>query len=321
MNAARPDILLLGANGQVGRCLRGPLAALGKLTCTTRDGQLDDAPPDVVVHALDIADQASLRATLDALQPDVIVNAAAWTAVDRAEEESAAAHCVNHHAVTTLGDWAAAHGALVLHYSTDYVFSGASTRPWRETDATAPLGAYGRSKLAGEAALQASGAAHMIVRTAWVYAAHGHNFLNTMLRLARTQPTLRVVADQTGTPTSAPLIAQYSAQLLGRWLAAAGAQRPQWQGIWHLTAAGACSWYDFAVAIMHEASQAGLLADVPEVIAIGSADYPTPAPRPRYSVLDTARLRAALGVEPPHWSADLHAVVAELPAAAKAGIP
>lgn len=312
MSAAPANILLVGANGQVGRSLRGQLALLGHLRCTTRDGLLDDPLPRLVAHALDLMDDAALRALLDVLRPDVIVNAAAWTAVDLAETEPQAAQRINHHAVATMGQWAAAHDALVLHYSTDYVFSGDATRPWREPDPPAPLGAYGQSKLDGENALIASGAAHMIVRTAWVYAKHGHNFLNTMLRLARERDTLRVVDDQIGTPTSAPLIARRSAALLQHWLAVDVSQRPEWQGVWHLTAAGQCSWYDFARAIMHEGEQAGLLARQPEVQPISTADYPTPAPRPHWSVLDNTRIETALGAPAPSWTEDLHVTVAEL---------
>jgi len=201
-------ILLLGANGQLGRSFveDGGLAARGELLVATRDGTLWDGER---AEAVDLA-APGVDALLDRLRPDVIVNAAAYTAVDRAEQEEALALHVNGEAVGELGKWAAAHDALVLHYSTDYVFDGSAKLPYPVDAPTGPLGAYGRSKLAGEAALRASGADHLILRTAWVYAPHGHNFLRTMLRLGAEREELRVVADQYGAPTSTAVIVRAS---------------------------------------------------------------------------------------------------------------
>jgi dTDP-4-dehydrorhamnose reductase len=195
-------------------------------------------------------------------------------------------------------------GALLLHYSTDYVFDGSATQPYREDDPTAPLGVYGSSKLAGEEAVRASGARHAILRTAWVYAAHGRNFLRTMLRLAGERDELRVVADQVGVPTPAAWIADTTAAMLRQGINASGT--------WHIVADGQTSWHGFASAIMHEAVAAGLLARVPIVLPIATAVYPTPARRPAYSVLDTAKLQHDFGIVPPDWRDGLRATLREL---------
>src|SRR5690606_32769842 len=197
------------------------------------------------------------------------------TAVDRAESERDAAFHANAEAPAMLASACAARDALLVHYSTDYVFDGSADRPYREDAPTAPLGVYGESKLAGEQAIRASGARHLILRTAWVYAAHGGNFLRTMLRLGKERDTLRVVADQIGSPTPAPLIADVTARVLQ---AADGRQ-----GTWHLTTSGHTSWHGFAEAIFAGAVQSGLLPRAPEVVPIGTADYPTPARRPAWS--------------------------------------
>ena len=300
-------ILLLGANGQVGHELSRALAALGELTCATRDGGADSL-------CVDLANPETLDAALHAAQPDVVVNAAAYTAVDRAEDEQNLADRINHWALVVLGAWAARNGVLVVHYSTDYVFDGAGRRPYREDDATAPLGVYGRTKLAGEDALRASGCEHLILRTAWVFAARGHNFLRTMLRLAGEREELRVVADQRGAPTTARLIADASAQVLARWLAWNAQARVAALGTYHLCAAGECSWFDFAGALLDRAAAAGLIARRPRVIPIATADYPTRARRPAYSVLDTAKIRKAFRLELPEWQQGLDAVIGELQA-------
>ncbi len=296
-------ILLLGANGQLGMELRRALVPLGRLVPATRDGVLADGSACL---AADLADHASLQAALAAAAPDTVVNAAAYTAVDRAEDEPALADRINHEAVGEIGRWAAAHGARVLHYSTDYVFDGGAPRPCREDDPAAPVSVYGRSKLAGEAALRASGAAHLIVRTAWVYAAHGHNFLHTMLRLARERDELRVVDDQVGAPTPAPWIAQASAAMLAQWQDGAAGAGP---GIVHLVAAGQCSWHEFAQAIVDGAFARGLLARRPHVTAVSTAQFPTRARRPAWSVLDTSRLRDCFGLQLPDWREGLDAVL------------
>jgi dTDP-4-dehydrorhamnose reductase len=302
-------ILLLGANGQLGRSFveDGGLAARGELLVATRDGTLWDGER---AEAVDLA-APGVDALLDRLRPDVIVNAAAYTAVDRAEQEEALALRVNGEAIGELGEWAAAHDALVLHYSTDYVFDGSAKVPYPVDAPTGPLGAYGRSKLAGEAALRASGADHLILRTAWVYAPHGHNFLRTMLRLGAEREELRVVADQYGAPTSTAVIVRASLALLDRWLARPGA-RASLRGTHHVVASGHTSWHGFASAIFDEAHARGLLARVPRVLPIATADYPTPARRPAWSVLDNTGLGQWLASPLPDWREGLREVMDRL---------
>jgi dTDP-4-dehydrorhamnose reductase len=302
-------ILLLGANGQVGHELRHSLAALGEVRAATRDGAYG--------LAVDLANPESLDAALYAVQPDVVINAAAYTAVDRAEDEVNLADRINHWALVVLGAWAARSGALVVHYSTDYVFDGRGTRPYREDDATAPLGVYGRSKLAGEEALRASGCAHLILRTAWVYAARGHNFLRTMLRLAGERDELRVVDDQRGAPTTARLIARATAHALSHWRGGSAGQRTLALGTYHLCAGGDCTWHAFAVALLERAVAAGLVARMPRVTPIATQDFPTRAVRPAYSVLDTTKFRDMFGLQLPEWPQGLDEVIAELAAAAR----
>lgn len=290
-------LLLLGGNGQVGRELRRSLRSLGDVVVTARDG----ADADV---AADFAAPESLAALVRDVMPDVVVNAAAYTAVDAAEADAEAAFQINADAPAAIAAACAGIGARLVHYSTDYVFDGSAPRPYREDDATAPLGVYGASKLAGEDAIRASGARHAILRTAWVYAAHGNNFLRTMLRLAGERDELRVVADQVGAPTPAAWIADATADILRGDADASGT--------WHLVADGQTSWHGFAEAIMAEAWALGLLARVPRVLPITTADYPTPAKRPAYSVLDTTKLRRDFGIAPPDWRDGLHATLREM---------
>lgn len=287
-------ILLFGANGQVGHELRRSLARQGEIVATTRSGRLEDG------RACEIADfdaPEALPALVERIAPSVVVNAAAYTAVDKAESDRDAAFRANAEAPSRIAEACARRGIPLVHYSTDYVFDGTGTRPYREDDPTAPLGVYGESKLAGEQGIRASGASHMILRTAWVYAAHGKNFLRTMLRLGAERDTLGVVADQIGTPTSAGLIADVTADVTARLLPHAGAP----SGTWHLTASGETSWHGFAEAIFAGAVARGLLPRAPQVNAIATVDYPTPARRPAYSRLDTSRLQADFGVELPDW--------------------
>lgn len=312
-------ILLLGANGQVGFELLRALASLGEVVAATRSGELAGGGACAIA---DLANADSLAVALDATRADVIVNAAAYTAVDRAEDEPDLADRINHCAPAEIGAWAMRHGARVVHYSTDYVFDGSrfdgsgfdgtAARPYREDDPTAPLGVYGRTKLAGEDALRASGAAHLIFRTAWVYAARGENFLRTMLRLAGEREELRIVADQIGAPTPARWIADVSADVLAQWHAAGVSESARLAGIYNLVASGQCSWYDFASAIMRDAHACGLLARVPRVVPIGSTDYPTRARRPAYSVLDCARLENTFGLQLPDWREGLRVVLEEV---------
>lgn len=288
-------LLVVGANGQVGHALRRSLAPLGEVVATTRDGLLDDGQ---ACHALDLSDLDAIAPLIERVRPDAVVNAAAYTAVDRAEDEAALAFRINAQAPERLAAACAQRGAPLVHYSTDYVFDGRGTRPYREDDATAPLGVYGQSKRAGEEAIARSGAPHLILRTAWVYGLHGSNFLRTMLRLGADREELRVVADQRGCPTPARLIADATAAVLRRGIAE--------PGIRHLVAAGETTWHGFADAIFDEAMARGLIARRPMVTPIATADYPTRAARPAYSVLDTQRLRAEYGLEFPDWRTALH---------------
>jgi dTDP-4-dehydrorhamnose reductase len=293
--------LVLGASGQVGFELVRALAPLGDIVAAAREGS------DVRV---DLADTESLATTLDASRADVVVNAAAYTAVDRAEDEPELADRINHRAVAEIGAWAKRNGKRVVHYSTDYVFDGSSKRPYREDGTTAPLGVYGRSKLGGEEALRASGARHLIVRTAWVYAARGHNFLRTMLRLAGEREELRVVADQTGAPTPARLIADATATMLQQWLA--DGENASRDGAYHVVSGGHCSWFDFAEAIVSGAAGRGVIARRPRVVPIATVDYPTRARRPAYSVLDSSKAANAFGLQLPNWRAGLESVLDQL---------
>ncbi|MGH8117368.1 MAG: dTDP-4-dehydrorhamnose reductase [Rhodanobacteraceae bacterium] len=289
-----------------GHVEHGDRGGVRQIVPATRSGQLDNGAP---CERIDLADAGDIAHTLDRIAPDLVINAAAYTAVDRAEDEPAIAQRINADAPGAIGAWAARHGARVVHYSTDYVFDGAATRPYREDDATHPLGVYGRTKLAGELALRDSGAQHLILRSAWVYAARGHNFLLTMLRLGRERDALRVVDDQVGAPTPARLIADVTAQAVARWR---GDGAPVADGVYHLVAAGQTSWCGIARAIFERARAAGLLARVPEVRAIRSADYPTKATRPAWSVLDTTKLRDTFGITLPNWQTALDGVIAEL---------
>jgi dTDP-4-dehydrorhamnose reductase len=307
MSASRtgaPRILLLGADGQLGTELRRSLAAQGELVAATLSGTIDGA----ACETADFSQPDSLPALLGRVAPDIVVNAAAYTAVDRAEQEVELVFRINAEAPDVLAVACATRGATFVHYSTDYVFDGQGTRPYREDDTTSPLGVYGASKLAGEIAVLSSGARHMVFRTAWVYAAHSHNFLRTMLRAGAQRDTLRVVADQVGTPTPAALLADVTAQAL-RVDAAAPS------GLWHLTPTGQASWHDFAEAIFEGAVARGLLARAPRVEAIATADYPTPAARPAYSVLDCGALQRDFGIVLPDWREGLSATLDELAAA------
>ncbi len=304
-------ILLLGANGQLGRTFleRGSLPANGALIAASRDGRLIDGGHGEIA---DLAQPESLPTVLDRLQPDVIINAAAYTAVDQAEKEESLAMRVNGEAVGVIGHWAAAHGALVIHYSTDYVFDGSQSQPYAVDAPTGPLGAYGRSKLAGEQALRDSGAAQLIFRTAWVYAAHGQNFLRTMLRLGAARDELRVVADQHGAPTDTRLIVDASLAALAHWQQSDHAQHQQMGSIHHLVASGATTWHGFASAIFEQAHALGLLEHKPRVLPIDSVEFPSPAKRPAWSLLDNESFQRAFDVVLPDWQQGLRGVMHQL---------
>ncbi|MDY0980239.1 dTDP-4-dehydrorhamnose reductase [Stenotrophomonas sp. CFBP8994] len=296
-------VLLFGANGQVGQELLRSLAPLGSIVATTRSGTLANGVPCEVA---DFDNPGSLVALLDRVHPYTVVNAAAYTAVDRAEQDREAAWRTNAESPGVIARWCAAAGVPLVHFSTDYVFDGQGTRPYRESDPTGPLGVYGESKLAGEIAIREAGGRHLIFRTAWVYAPHSANFLRTMLRVGAERDLLRVVADQVGTPTPAALIADVTALAL---------QHPgQLSGTWHLTATGEASWHGFAEAIFAAAVARGVLPRAPRVEAITTADYPTPARRPAYSHLDVTRLQSDFGIDLPTWQDGLAQVMAQLPA-------
>lgn len=287
-------ILLIGGNGQVGHELRRSLAPLGDVIAATRGGVLPDGAP---CESLDLSICGDAGRLVHRLSPDIVVNAAAWTAVDKAETEQEAAFRANAGAVEELARACAERNVPLVHYSTDYVFDGTASRAYLPEDPTAPLGVYGASKLAGEEAIRRSGARHLILRTAWVYGLHGHNFLRTMLRLGAERDELRVVADQIGSPTPAWLIADVTAAILRQGLADGGTH--------HLVTTGQTSWHGFADAIMDEAVAAGLLQRRPRVLPITTADYPTPAARPAWSVLDTGSLRRHWRLALPDWRSAL----------------
>lgn len=283
-------LLLLGGDGQVGFELRRSLAELGEVVVTTRSGTLADGG---ACEALDLAQVEAIEPLLRRVRPDHVINATAYTAVDRAETERELAFAINAVAPGRLAELCAADGIDLIHYSTDYVFDGYGHRPYLDTDPTGPLGVYGHSKLAGEHAIRASGAEHLILRTAWVYATRGGNFLRTMLRLGGEREELRVVADQHGSPTPAWLLADAAAQVLGRGIVESGVR--------HLVAGGQTSWHGFAEAIFDEAQARGLIERKPRVLPIGTAEYPTPARRPAYSVLDSHRLQDEYALAIPQW--------------------
>lgn len=291
-------VLLFGGNGQVGHELRRSLRALGDVVVTTRSGELPDGARCEVA---DFDRPDSLAELVERVAPAIVVNAAAYTAVDKAEDDVDAAFRTNAEAPGVLARACALRDIPFVHYSTDYVFDGQGSRPYREDDPTAPLGVYGASKLAGEDAVRSVGGRHLILRTAWVYGRHGHNFMKTMLRLGADRDELRVVADQVGTPTPAALIADVTAELLGL--------RDAPSGTFHLTPRGETSWHGFAEAIFEEALARGLISRAPKVIPIATSDYPTRARRPGYSRLDIGRLEQVLGHVLPEWRAGLQQVL------------
>ena len=286
-----PQVLILGAQGQLGQALIH---------------QLEPMMPTVALGraALDLTQGDRILPLVSQYQPTVIVNAAAYTAVDRAETESDLAHQVNATAPGLLAEAAAAVGARLIHLSTDYVFDGHRSRPWPEDAPTAPLSVYGRSKLAGEVAVRSHlPDHHLILRTAWVYGAQGPgNFVKTMVRLVRERPELRVVADQIGTPTWTGDLAAAIARLIQLDAAVP-------PGTYHYTNSGVASWYDFAVAIVEEARALGAPLQVERVVPIASEAYPTPVERPAYSVLDCRKLTALLGAPAPHWRQSLRTML------------
>lgn len=292
-------ILVTGAKGQVG----------------TEFCKLDHADAQIIAAdraEFDMSTEARIRSYLRELRPDVIINAGAYTAVDRAEEQQEICFAINAMAPRVLAEEAATLGSMLIHYSTDYVFDGKKEGAYSEDDPVCPLGVYGRSKLEGERGIASSGARALVLRTSWVYSSHGRNFLLTMLRLAKEKPELRIVDDQVGAPTSAKAIAAATAGLVRNWASVRAESFPS--GVYHMTAAGSSSWCGFALAIF---ARAGLQRN-PAIIPITSDEYPTPAARPKNSVLSNKRFQQAFGFRLPAWQEQLDEVMAEIPAAISA---
>lgn len=281
-------ILLTGTSGQVGGALLPRLSGLGTVVAADR-ARIDLSKPD------------DLAAALDEIAPELIINPAAYTAVDKAEDEPDLAMRVNAEAPGAIARWAADRGVPMIHFSTDYVFDGSGARPWREDDPTGPLGAYGTSKLAGEAQIIAAQGPSLIVRTSWVYAATGKNFLRTIARAARDREVLRVVADQIGAPTSAAIIADAVARMVAPGLQDLRRRSAQARGLVHLAASGEASWHQFASAIVAGLKERGVVLAAARVEAIRTEDYPTRAARPRNSRLALDRLAGVFGQTPPSW--------------------
>lgn len=294
-------ILLLGKNGQVGWELQRALAPLGEVVALDRhagDGLCGD-----------LANLDGLAATIDQVKPDVIVNAAAHTAVDKAESEPELARTINALASDVMAQAAARHGAWLINYSTDYVFDGSGDQPRKEGDATGPLGVYGATKLEGEQLIAQSGCRYVVLRTSWVYAAKGNNFAKTMLRLASERDSLNVINDQIGAPTGAELIADVTAHII-RSLKCL----PDVSGVYHLVAAGETSWYDYAKFVLTTAQQAGKTLKVtPDAVgAIPTSAYPTPAKRPHNSRLDISKLETTFNLTMPPWQTGVARMLAEI---------
>jgi dTDP-4-dehydrorhamnose reductase len=295
-------LLLLGKNGQVGWELQRSLSTLGEVMALDRHSQ---------DHCGDLTDLCGLAATVRALRPDVIVNAAAYTAVDKAEAERELAYTVNAAAPQVLAQEAQRLGAWLVHYSTDYVFDGSGNRPWTEADAAAPLNVYGASKLEGERLIAASCERHLILRTSWVYGARGGNFVKTMLRLARERETLTVIDDQHGAPTSAELLADVTA-LVVHQLTAGG--HDDLAGVYHVAAAGETTWHGYASHVLQQARriQPSLNLKATEVVPTTTAAFVTAARRPLNSRLDTAKLQSAFRLALPCWEQGVNRVLAEI---------
>ena len=293
-------ILLFGKNGQVGWELQRSLAPLGELVALDTDS-LDLCG--------DFTQLEGIVQTVRAVAPDIIVNAAAHTAVDKAESESELVRTINALAPGGLAQEAKRSGALLIHYSTDYVFDGSGDQPWVETDPTGPLSVYGKTKLEGEEAIRASGCRNIIFRTSWVYAARGGNFAKTMLRLAQERDSLAVIDDQIGAPTGADLLSDVTAHAIKMVR-----QRPELSGLYHLTASGQTSWHGYASFVINFARQAGLAVKVaPEAIRpVPTSEFPTPARRPKNSRLDTRKLQNTFDLNLPHWQIGITRMLTEI---------
>jgi len=298
--AARPRILIVGNAGQLGRELERIFAGAGSITAVDRE-------------TIDLSDPEQARGLVRRVAPHLILNAAAYTAVDRAQSEPALAHAINSQVPRILAEEAKALGALLVHYSTDYVFDGSKSAPWVESDTPNPLNVYGSSKLEGELEVESVGGGYLIFRTSWVYGPHGNNFLLTMLRLARERDRLTIVDDQVGAPTTSIALASATYVVVSGILAGRFGEAQDWAGLYHMTCAGAVSWFGFARAIFTRA-RAELGVTAPELVPISSQDYPTPALRPRNSVLSNAKLQARFGIALPPWESALDEVLKALKA-------
>ena len=302
-------ILLLGKNGQVGQALQRTLAPLGVLVALDRTQGREGLCGD-------LGQPECLAATIRQLRPDVIVNAAAYTAVDKAESEPEQAQRINAHAPEVLAREAEALGAWLIHYSTDYVFNGSGTEPWQETDATAPLNVYGQTKLEGELRVQAACTRYLIFRTSWVYAAHGSNFAKTMLKLAQERERLTVINDQWGAPTGAELIARVTATAIQKVTEKGNqnANQDALAGIYHLVAAGETHWHAYASHVISQAK--ALRPDMPwavqEIAPVPSSAFVTAAKRPHNSRLNTHKLQAAFGISLPDWQQGVDSLLVEI---------
>jgi len=290
-----PRILIVGNAGQVGIELQRSFASYGEIVGVDRE-------------SVDLADADQVRALVHRVEPDIILNAAAYTAVDRAESEPDIAHAVNAHAPRILAEEARRLNALLVHYSTDYVFDGAKQAPWTEDDTPAPLNVYGASKLAGEEAILQTGGRVLIFRTSWVYGPHGSNFLLTMLRLARQRDSISVVNDQIGSPTTSIELARATFQIVSGVMTGQFGATEDWAGLYHMTCSGSTSWCGFAQAIFARAKKL-LNGKIPTVTPITSEQYPTPARRPRYSLLSNAKLESRYGARLAMWEAALDEVI------------
>lgn len=283
-------ILVTGAGGQIGSALAVRLAPSHEVKAATRG-------------ALDLSERGRIAARLDAFKPELIVNCAAYTAVDRAEDERDLAFAVNADAPGAMAAWAAANDVPLIQLSTDYVFDGSGSVPWREDDATGPLSVYGASKLAGEEAVRAAGGAHLVVRTSWIYAAEGSNFLRTLARLAKEREELRIVNDQIGAPTPASLVANGLAAIIEKPAPDLADAFGRAHGVVHFCAGGETSWFGFANAIVDGLRARGMTLAVRRIVPIASEDYPAKAKRPKNSRLSLQRLRAVFGIAPARWDA------------------
>jgi dTDP-4-dehydrorhamnose reductase len=292
-------VLLFGKLGQVGWELQRSLAPLGEVIALSASDQS---------YCGDLSNLQGIADTVRQIRPGVIVNAAAYTAVDKAEAEPELARLINAEAATNLAKEAKALDALLVHYSTDYVFDGHGTKPWVESDATNPLSVYGATKLAGEAAIQASGCQHIIFRTSWVYAARGNNFAKTMLRLAAEREALSVIDDQFGAPTGAELLADVTAHVIQHVK-----HNPELAGLYHLAASGETTWHDYACFVIDVARKSGLQLKVaPDKInRVSTSAFPTPATRPGNSRLDTSKLESSFKLTLPHWQSGVARMLTE----------